>query len=563
MVALVQNKMTKDEKRIIFAASVGTLLEWYDFFLFGLLVNVMAKNFFTGFPQNIAFVFSLLIFAVGFFSRPFGAVIFGHLGDRLGRKYSFLWSIAIMGVSTFAIGLLPTAQQIGIYAPILLVAIRIIQGLAMGGEYGGAVVYVAEHAPAHRRGEYTGWILTIGTIGTLLALLVIIATRYLMRDAGGDLATRDNAFEQWGWRIPFLVSIALLYVSVRVRLKLNESPLFLQMQQDGKLSRAPFVEVVFKWSNLKYILIGLFALVIPVATVFITGQFYALQFISQTLKLDPLFANEFYALAILSALPFYFLAGWVSDRLGRKWLIIGTSLVCMATFFPMFQALTHYANPGFEAAIKNTPITVMVDKDECHSQFDPVNLKTHTTSCDIAVFQLAKANVPFHYLDGAKGELAKITIGLTEITSYRVIAESEMPRTAAAINRANKQLFEDQIATALNAANYPKAADPAQVNYGMVAVIMCVLAIMGTFAFGSVSASLAELFPTHLRYTGFSLPFHIAACVVNGVFPAAAFALVAKTGGIYDGLWIALALSLSGLAAGSIFLPETRGRRLE
>ena len=555
-------KMTKYEKKVLFATTIGSMLEWYDFFLFGLIANVMAKNFFSGVPSNIAFVFSLAIFAMGFVSRPFGAVIFGHLGDKIGRKYTFILTVMIMGIATIAIGLLPTAQQIGIYAPILLVVIRILQGLAMGGEIGGAVVYVAEHAPAHRRGEYTSWILGIGSIGVFLALIVIIATRTILRDNSVDVALRDARFEEWGWRVPFLFSSVILAVSIAIRLKLNESPMFLRMKEMGKLSASPLRETMGQWKNAKYTVIGLFGLLIPMAISLITGQFYALQFITQTLKLDQMTANILLATAIFLGMPFYIISGMISDRIGRKWIILGGTLVAIASFFPLFRALTHYINPDLDYAIKNAPITLTVDKNECHSQFDPFKMKAITTSCDIAVYSLAMANVPYHYKYTTPGSLAKITIGSNEIFSYRMVSESEMPRTAKAINAANKSLFEDQLAAALKSANYGSQADPAKEHIYMVFLIMLAMTIMGNFVSGALPACLVELFPTQIRYTGFSIPFHIGACLINGFFPAAAFAIVAMTGNIFDGLWIPVILGLSCVAFGAIFIPESHQTRV-
>ena len=557
-----KHKMTRQEKNLIFATSIGTLLEWYDFFLFGLLANVMAKNFFSGYPPNIGFIISLTIFTIGFAARPFGAAIFGYLGDKFGRKYTFLMSVIIMGVSTFAIGILPTSAEIGIAAPILLIIIRILQGIAMGGEYGGAVTYVAEHAPIHRRGEYTSWILAIGTLGVFLALMVIAVTRYLLRDMGAEEALRDARFESWGWRVPFIVSSILLYISIVVRLKLKESPMYEDMKKAGTISKNPFKDATLRWVNLKFMIISFFALMFPMGFSIVTGQFYALQFLTQSLKLDPVFASISYAIAVAIAMPFQVISGMLSDRIGRKWILIVMTLITMSSYPFFFRALTHNVSPALESAMALSPITVYVDKNECHSQLNPLKAKEIPTSCDNAVNYLTANAIPFHYVYLKQGELSKIVIGAHEIYSYRILPDHEIQGMAGDINKTNKELFESQLKAAVKAANYPAEANNDQVNFVGTTIIMVLMAILGGMVAGVLPSAMVELFPTSIRYTGFSVPYHLSSVIINGVFPTVAFAIVTLTGNIYDGLWFPVICGIGGAIFAIFALKETRHQNL-
>ncbi|TSD90307.1 MHS family MFS transporter [Mycobacterium sp. KBS0706] len=529
-----------EERKVIFASSLGTVFEWYDFYLYGALTAAIAKNFFSGVNPTAGFIFALLAFAAGFFVRPFGALVFGRLGDLVGRKYTFLVTIVIMGVSTSAVGFLPNYASIGIAAPAILILLRLLQGLALGGEYGGAATYVAEHAPQGRRGFYTAWIQTTATLGLFLSLIVILACRWSMDAA---------AFDAWGWRIPFLVSIILLIVSIWIRLQLNESPLFQQMKAEGKGSKAPLTEAFAHRGNLKIVALALFGLTMGQAVVWYAGQFYSLFFLTQTLKVDPQTANLLVAAALLVATPFFLVFGALSDKIGRKPIIMAGCLLAVLTYFPLFQALTHYANPALEAAQASSPVTVIADPAECSVQFNPVGTAKFTTSCDIAKGALVKAGVPYSNQAGPAGAKAEIDVGSTRIAAYDGAAAD-----AATVG----PVFTKGLADALKTAGYPEKADPAQINHFMVWLILFVLVLYVTMVYGPIAAMLVELFPTRIRYTSMSLPYHIGNGWFGGFLPAIAVAIVAGTGNIYSGLWYPIIIAGVCLVIGTLFLKDTR-----
>jgi len=529
-----------EERKVIFASSLGTVFEWYDFYLYGALTAAIAKNFFSGVNPTAGFIFTLLAFAAGFFVRPFGALVFGRLGDLVGRKYTFLVTIVIMGVSTSAVGFLPSYASIGIAAPAILILLRLAQGLALGGEYGGAATYVAEHAPQGRRGFYTAWIQTTATLGLFLSLIVILVCRWSMDAA---------AFDAWGWRIPFLVSIALLVVSIWIRLQLAESPLFQQMKAEGKGSKAPLTEAFANRGNLKIVALALFGLTMGQAVVWYCGQFYSLLFLTNTLKVDLQTANLLVAAALLVATPFFLVFGALSDRIGRKPIIMAGCLLAVLTYFPLFQALTHYANPALEAAQGSSPVTVIADPAECSVQFNPAGTSKFTTSCDIAKAALVKAGVPYSNQAGPAGSKAEIDIGSTRIAAYDGAAAD-----AATVG----PVFATSLADALKTAGYPAKADPAQINHFMVWLILFVLVLYVTMVYGPIAAMLVELFPTRIRYTSMSLPYHIGNGWFGGTLPAIAFAIVAGTGNIYSGLWYPIIIAGITLVIGTLFLKDTR-----
>ena len=445
--------ITAEERKVIFASSLGTVFEWYDFYLYGSLAAIIAKQFFAGTDPNTAFIFALLAFAAGFLVRPFGAVVFGRLGDMVGRKYTFLVTILIMGASTFVVGLLPNYSSIGIAAPVILITLRILQGLALGGEYGGAATYVAEHAPDDKRGAFTAWIQTTATLGLFLSLMVILATR---------TAIGEEAFADWGWRIPFLVSIFLLGISVWIRLSMNESPAFQRMKDEGKISQAPLSEAFGQWKNLKLVILALIGLTAGQAVVWYTGQFYALFFMTQILKVDGPTANILIAASLLIGTPFFIVFGSLSDKIGRKKIIMAGCVIAALTYFPIFKALTHYANPALEAAQNSSPVVVVADPAECQFQFNPTGTKKFTSSCDIAKAKLAAASVNYKNEAAAPGTVASIKVGDKTLESYSAVGLSK--EDAAAKDKE----FSEQLKELTKEAGYPAKADPAQINKSMV-----------------------------------------------------------------------------------------------
>jgi MFS family permease len=532
--------MTSDEKRVIFASSLGTVFEWYDFYLAGSLAAFISKSFFSGVNPTAGFIFTLLGFAAGFAVRPFGAIVFGRLGDLVGRKYTFLITIVIMGLSTFIVGFLPGYAAIGMASPVIFIAMRLLQGLALGGEYGGAATYVAEHAPANRRGYYTSWIQTTATLGLFLSLLVILGVRTTMG---------EEAFGAWGWRIPFVASLILLGVSVWIRLQLNESPAFLRIKADGKTSKAPLTEAFARWGNLKIVILALIGVTAGQAVVWYTGQFYALFFLTQTLKVDGASANILIALALLIGTPFFVFFGSLSDRIGRKPIIMAGCLIAALTYFPLFKALTHYANPALEAATQKAPIVVIANPDECSFQFNPVGTAKFTSSCDVAKSALSKAGLNYANVAAPAGTLAQIKVGETTIDTFDGKAPDAKDKAKA---------FDNSLGSTLKSAGYPPKADPAQLNWPMTVVILAILVIYVTMVYGPIAAMLVEMFPTRIRYTSMSLPYHIGNGWFGGFLPATAFAIVAARGDIYSGLWYPVVVALITFVIGMLFVRETK-----
>ncbi len=539
-------KMDRSHRRVIFASSLGTVFEWYDFYLYGSLSAIITKQFFSGVNETTGFIFALLAFAAGFFVRPFGALLFGRFGDLIGRKHTFLVTIVIMGLSTALVGMLPSYAAIGVAAPIALITLRLLQGLALGGEYGGAATYVAEHAPAGKRGLYTSWIQTTATLGLFLSLLVILACRWLLGDD----------FEVWGWRIPFLVSILLLGISVYIRLQLQESPAFLEMKAEGKLSKAPLTEAFGSWPNGKIVLLALFGATAGQAVVWYGGQFYSLFFLERILQVESSAANLIIAAALLIGTPFFVVFGALSDRIGRKKIVMAGCVLAALTSFPVFHGLRLFANPGLEQAVSSAPLTIIAAPEDCSFQFDPVGRKLFTQSCDVAKTALARAGVPYENETVPVGTVASVRIGAGERAT---VIESFDGRTldAAAFKSAN-DAFQSRLKVALTAAGYPAKADMDALNYPMVILLCAYLVLLVTMVYGPIAAWLVELFPTRIRYTSMSLPYHIGNGWFGGFLPVTSFAIVAATGNIYDGLWYPIGVALTTAVIGSLFLRETK-----
>ncbi len=535
--------ITAEERKVIFASSLGTVFEWYDFYLYGSLAKFIATHFFAGTDPNTAFIFALLAFAAGFIVRPFGALVFGRLGDMIGRKYTFLVTILIMGSSTFIVGLLPGYASIGIAAPIILISLRILQGLALGGEYGGAATYVAEHAPQDKRGAFTSWIQTTATLGLFLSLMVILGTQ---------TAIGSESFAAWGWRVPFLLSVFLLAISVWIRLSMNESPAFARMKAEGKTSKAPLTESFAQWKNLKIVILALLGLTAGQAVVWYTGQFYALFFLTQTLKVDSSTANLLIAASLVIGTPFFVIFGSLSDKIGRKPIILGGCLLAALTYFPIFGALTHYANPALEAAINTQPVVVTADPSKCQFLFNPTGTKKFTSSCDIARTVLAESSVSYKTIEAPPGSLATIKVGDKVIQGYDATG---LPKAEQA---AKDKAFKKELGDAIKAAGYPTKADPAQMNKAMVLLLLVILVIYVTMVYGPIAAMLVEMFPTRIRYTSMSLPYHIGNGWFGGFLPTTAFALVAYKGDIYFGLWYPIVIALMTFVIGVLFIRETK-----
>ncbi|MBO9677215.1 MAG: MHS family MFS transporter [Acidovorax sp.] len=535
--------MSPEERKVIFASSLGTVFEWYDFYLYGSLAAIIAKQFFSGLDAGSAFIFALLAFAAGFIVRPFGALVFGRLGDMIGRKYTFLVTILIMGLSTFIVGVLPTYASIGVAAPVILIALRMLQGLALGGEYGGAATYVAEHAPHGKRGAYTAWIQTTATLGLFLSLLVILGTRTVMG---------EEAFGDWGWRIPFLVSILLLGISVWIRLSLSESPAFQKMKAEGKTSKAPLAESFGQWKNLKIVILALVGLTAGQAVVWYTGQFYALFFLTQQLKVDAVTANLMIAAALLIGTPFFVVFGALSDKIGRKPIIMLGCVLAVLTYFPVFKALTEAANPDLAAAQAKNKVVVVADPAECSFQFNPTGTAKFTSSCDIAKQVLAAGSVSYDNEAAPAGTPAVIKIGETSIPSY---ASKGLPADEA---KAKDAAFKKSVAETLKKDGYPSKADPAKMNKVMMVVILTYLVILVTMVYGPIAAMLVEMFPTRIRYTSMSLPYHIGNGWFGGLLPTMSFAIVAQTGNMYNGLWYPIVIAGVTAVIGTLFIRETK-----
>jgi MFS family permease len=535
--------MSKEERKVIFASSLGTVFEWYDFYLYGTLAVIIGNQFFSALDPASRTIFSLLAFAAGFIVRPFGALVFGRLGDMIGRKYTFLVTILIMGLSTFIVGILPNYNSIGVAAPIILIVLRMLQGLALGGEYGGAATYVAEHAPRGRRGFYTSWIQTTATLGLFLSLLVILGVRTAMGEA---------AFAEWGWRIPFLVSILLLGVSVYIRLSMNESPAFLKMKSEGKVSKAPLSESFGQWRNLKIVILALLGLTAGQAVVWYTGQFYSLFFLTGALKVDGASANIYVACSLIIATPFFVIFGALSDKIGRKPIIMAGCLLAILTYFPVFTALTKAANPDLAAAQAKNKVVVTADPKECSFQFNPTGTAKFTSSCDIAKQVLSASSVSYENVAGPAGAPATIKIGEQVITSFSSAGLS-------ADELKTKDLaFKKLVADDLKLAGYPAKADPAKMDKVMIVVILTYLVLLVTMVYGPIAAMLVEMFPTRIRYTSMSLPYHIGNGWFGGLLPATALAIVAQTGNMYSGLWYPIVIAAVTLVIGTLFLKETK-----
>ncbi len=522
--------MTAEERKVIFASSLGTVFEWYDFYIYGTLGSFLAKYFFSNVPPNVAFIFTLLAFAAGFAVRPFGALIFGRLGDMIGRKYTFLITMTLMGIGTFFIGLLPGYASWGIAAPVVLILLRLIQGLALGGEYGGAATYVAEHAPPGKRGYYTSWIQTTATLGLFLALLLILGVRNAMG---------EGSFGDWGWRIPFLLSGVLLAVSVWIRLSLSESPVFQRMKEEGKTSKRPLSEAFAEWNNAKIALLALLGATAGEAVVWYGGQFYALFFLTQTLKVPGVTAQIMIVIALTLGTPGFILFGWLSDKIGRKPIILAGFLLAALTYFPIFKGITHFANPKLEAALASAPVTVIADPAECSFQFKATGTEKYTTSCDTAKAALVNLSVNYQSQDAPKGTPAKVKIG-----------EQTLDVSAAD--------FAKALPAAIKAHGYPASADPAEINQVATVILLWLLVIYVTLVYAPIAAWLVELFPSRIRYSGMSLPYHIGNGWFGGFLPATVFAIVAYTGNIYSGLWYPVVIALMSLVIGFLFLPETK-----
>ena len=524
--------MTSEERMVIFASSLGTVFEWYDFYIYGTLAPILAAQFFSGVNPTAAFIFTLLAFAAGFAVRPFGALFFGRLGDLIGRKYTFLITMSLMGVGTFFIGVLPSYASAGIIAPVILICLRLAQGLALGGEYGGAAIYVAEHAPKNKRGLYTSWIQTTATLGLFMALLLVLG----IRSSQGE-----PTFAAWGWRIPFLLSAILLAVSIWIRLKLNESPLFQRMKELGKGSKQPLTEAFANWTNAKIAIFALFGATAGEAVVWYGGQFYALFFLLLTAKVPAIQAQIMIAVSLALGTPFFIIFGWLSDRIGRKPIILAGFALAVITYFPIFQGLVHYTNPKLEAALSSAPVTVISDPAECSFQFNPVGTAKFTTSCDIAKSALVARSVNYQNEAAPAGTKASVKVGDQTIS------------TAAPD-------FVKQLGDAITKHGYPPSANPAEINYVMAVILLTILVIYVTMVYAPIAAWLVELFPTRIRYSGLSLPYHIGNGWFGGFLPATVFAIVAATGNIYSGLWYPIVVAAMSFIIGLIFLPETKDR---
>ena len=549
--------MTSGEKKVIFASSLGTVFEWYDFYLYGSLAAIIGAQFFNVagadgkpmFDEATRNIFSLLAFAAGFIVRPFGAIVFGRIGDLVGRKYTFLVTILLMGISTFIVAILPSSTSIGIAAPIILIALRLVQGLALGGEYGGAATYVAEHAPHGRRGFYTSWIQTTATLGLFLSLIVILTTRTIIGEAN---------FAAWGWRIPFAVSIVLLGISVWIRLQLNESPAFQKMKEEGTHSKAPLTEAFGQWKNAKFALLALFGLVMGQGVVWYTGQFYALFFLQSILKIDGYTANLLIAYSLAIGTIGFVIFGALSDRIGRKPIILAGCLLAALTYFPLFGALTKNANPTLANALETVKVEVVADAADCGDLFNPVGTRKFTSSCDVARDALSKGAIKYSTVTTAPaGEKAKIVVQGKDV---QVFKDGKLDPD-----------FSKNLTAAAVEAGYPKADDPNKVKLaGVLDIfkpqtltiigILTILVVYVTMVYGPIAAALVELFPTRIRYTSMSLPYHIGNGWFGGLLPATAFALVAQTGDIYYGLWYPIVFALITFVIGLLFVPETKDR---
>ncbi|ACI59503.1 major facilitator superfamily MFS_1 (plasmid) [Rhizobium leguminosarum bv. trifolii WSM2304] len=537
--------ISSNERRVIVAASLGTVFEFYDFFLIGLLANEISKAFFSGVNPTAGFIFTLLGFAAGFLLRPFGAIVFGRLGDMAGRKYTFLVTILLMGISTFTIGLLPAYSTIGLAAPLGFVAMRMLQGLALGGEFGGALIYVAEHAPANRRAAWTAWVILTAALGFLLAVAVIIPLR---------LAIGADAFSLWGWRAPFLVSILLLGVSLWIRLKLDETPEFIRMKAEGKASKAPISETLGTWKNLRLVLIAALCIVPGQAVVWYTGQFYSLFFLTKVLRIENLTANFLLIAATIITAPLYVVFGALSDRIGRRPVYVAGFLLAAVFTVPLFKALTHYGNPTLEQAQINAPITIVSGSDACSVQFNPLGTAKPITSCDIVVDAIAKLGLNYNSAHSAESATTIVKIGDREVPGYSADTSDVSVK---------KTRFESELKTALTDMGYPLGeAAHEDINQTMIVVLLSILLCFGTMTFAPSTTALLEMFPSRIRYTAMSFPYHLSAAWFGGFLPATAFAIVASTGNIYSGLYYPACIAAACIVLSTIFANETKGADL-
>ncbi len=547
--------MTKAERKVIVASSLGTVFEWYDFYLYGSLAAVIGAKFFSQFDETTRTIFALLAFAAGFLVRPFGALVFGRIGDMVGRKYTFLITIIIMGSSTFLVGVLPGSESIGLTAAVILIVLRLLQGLALGGEYGGAATYVAEHAPHGRRGFYTSWIQTTATMGLFLSLLIILFTQ---------TALGPKDFADWGWRVPFLLSSVLLGVSVWIRLQLSESPAFLKIKEEGTHSKAPLSEAFGRWGNAKWAVLALFGLVAGQAVVWYSGQFYALFFITSTLKVDAYTGNLLVAWSLALGTGGFVLFGWLSDKIGRKPIILGGCLLAAITYFPAFRMIAEQANPALTRAHETVKVAVVADPNDCSFQFNPTGLSQFTNSCDVAKAALARASVSYTQEAAMPGAVASVRIADKAVASVDV--KQAGGQAAAQVAAFNKALTE-----ALTAVGYPAAANPTvakmahpfdvfRAQTGTLVLLLTYLVVLVTMVYGPIAAALVELFPTRVRYTSMSLPYHIGNGWFGGFLPATVFAMNAQAGNIYYGLWYPIGVAVMTLVIGVLFVPETKDR---
>ncbi len=539
----IDKPMSQTDKTVIFASSLGTIFEWYDFYLFGVMSAIIAANFFSALDESTRNIFVLLAFAAGFAVRPFGALVFGRLGDMIGRKYTFLITIVIMGLATFLVAFLPTYKSAGIIAPIMLIALRMFQGLALGGEYGGAATYVAEHAPHGKRGFYTSWIQTTATVGLMLALMVILGVRTYFG---------EKEFADWAWRIPYALSGILLIVSIWIRLKLNESPAFAKMKAEGKTSKSPLSESFGEWKNLKIVILALVGLTAGQAVVWYTGQFYALFFLQTFLKVDGPTANVLIAVSLIIGTPFFIFFGALSDKIGRKPIIMAGCLLAVVTYFPLFNALTTYANPKLQQAIQKAPVTVESEQANCNLILNLTGTAKFTTPCDLARVYLSNAGINYDSVSKPGTAVATVKVGDKAIASY----DAKAPTA-----KEDKVRFEKEVRDALNSAGYPAKADPIPLgssNWLMLVGILVILVIYVTMVYGPIAAMLVEMFPTRIRYTSMSLPYHIGNGWFGGFLPAISFSIVAAQGNIYSGLWYPIIIAAMTFVIGMMFVRETK-----
>ncbi len=532
---------------VVTASAAGTAFEWYDFFLFVPLATIISKVFFAGLNDTAAYIFALLSFAAGFATRPLGALIFGRIGDRIGRKATFLITISLMGAATFAVGLLPTYGQVGVVAPVLFIVLRMLQGIALGGEWGGAAIYIAEHSPIARRGYMTSWIGTSAAFGLGGALVVVLVTR---------TALGEPSFSTWGWRIPFMLSAVLLGISIWIRMTLHESPVFQGLRDRGERSTSPYRDAFGRWSSLKWVLIALGSMMVAQGAIWYAAFFYAQTFIEKIVKVAPETVNAVMIAVVVCSAPLYVFFGWLSDKVGRKVVMVCGMVLTTAALYPGFHWIVQAGNPALAQAAITSPVVVIADPATCSLQFDPVGKAQFKTSCDIAKSVLTNAGVTYKNAAAPAGAVASVRVGQTVVPSAEGSAAD--PKTLKGL----KAGVETKLKAALKAAGYPAKADPARTNAIGIFLVMMLFTVGATALYGPQAACMSELFPTRIRYTALSLPYHIGTGWVGGFLPATAYALVAATGDIYFGLWYPIVGAVSAILVSIFFLPETRGRDL-